>query len=175
MLANYRCSEIKEQVFKQSYQAIIDFTNDSSGKLMNNFKNDCKAIIDQILSNYDKLASNYDEKVYNNIRNQILSSLSSKFYVCFSQQIGKMIPISQKFIRIELQKLLKSSDEFYTNAIKLKKQYLNDLIKKLDNIKVFEDWVISTDQFSEIFDEVIDNQKKQCLDEKKVQIIVIFF
>jgi hypothetical protein len=175
MLANYRCNEIREGVFKEHYQAVINFTNESSGKLMDNFKSECKAIVDQIVGSYDKLAANYDEKVYLNIRNQILSTLSSKFYVCFSQQIGKMIPISQKFIRMELQKLLKSDEKFYDNAIKLKTKFMKDLLKKSEDIKVFDDWVVSDEQFSEVFDEIIDNQKKQCLDEKKTQITVKYF
>jgi hypothetical protein len=173
MLANYRCSEIREQILKENHLDLHNFTNQSASKVMNTFGIECSKIKKNILDSYDSLASNYDKKVYLNIKNQIMSTLSSKFYLCFSQQIAKMIPIAQKFIRIELQKLLQTNDEFYTNAIELKKKYLNDLVKKLENIKVFDDWVISVEQFSEIFDEVIDNQKKQCLDQKKVQIIVI--
>ena len=172
MLANYRCSEIRDQALSKFTEEINRFTNESTDKLYNNFKKDCSELVNSILETYDKIASNYEDKIYLSIRNQMKANLSSKFYVCFDNQIKKMIPISQKYFRQDLQKN-SNSDDFYNNAIKIKKHYLNDLLNKLEDKRVFDDWIISPEQFNEIFDEIIDNQKNICLDEKKNQIIVI--
>lgn len=45
----------------------------------------------------------------------------------------------------------------------------------LNDKKVFDYWNISNQEFIDIFDEIIDNQKRLSLEEKKSQIIVNIF
>lgn len=52
---------------------------------------------------------------------------------------------------------------------------MQSIIKKLEDKKIFDDWSISIDEYGELLDEIIDNQKKQSLEEKKTQLVVIMF
>ena len=47
-------------------------------------------------------------------------------------------------------------------------------MKNLNEKKVFEYWNVSEVEYSDLYDEIIENQRRTCLDEKKVQIIVRF-
>ncbi len=42
----------------------------------------------------------------------------------------------------------------------------------LNDKKVFEYWNISNQEFVDIFDEIIDNQRRLNLEEKRIQIVV---
>jgi len=42
----------------------------------------------------------------------------------------------------------------------------------LNDKKVFDYWNISNQEFVDIFDEIIDNQKRLSLEEKRTQIVV---
>ena len=46
-------------------------------------------------------------------------------------------------------------------------------MKNLNDKKVFDYWNISAEEYSDVFDEIIDSQRKNCLDEKRIQITVI--
>jgi hypothetical protein len=52
-------------------------------------------------------------------------------------------------------------------------KYLNNLIKNLSDKKVFDYWNVSHEEYSDIFEEIIENQKRICLEEKRNQTIVI--
>jgi hypothetical protein len=172
MLANYRCNEIKDQIIYESSNRIIELLNESTAKLINDFKPRCQEIISNILEGYDKMASNYDNKIYLDIRKQTESDLSNRFYICFLNQMRRLMPMSQKFVRQDLQKQLSSTDDFYNLAMKLRKQYLNDFNSKLEEKKVYQDWVINDNELQEIIDEVISNQRKTTLNEKKTKLVV---
>lgn len=57
-------------------------------------------------------------------------------------------------------------------AINIKKKYLENLLEQLKNICVFNTWEISVNEYEEMFDEIIDSQRKLSLEEKKHEIIV---
>lgn len=111
----------------------------------------------------------------------MIISLSQQLYVCFANQAKKLIPISQKNLRNDLENQIKLSnfgkltldDNFFETALRLKKAYLSNLVKKLEDIRLFENWEISIEEYGEMFDEIIENQRKICLDEKKAETIVI--
>jgi hypothetical protein len=54
-------------------------------------------------------------------------------------------------------------------------KYLKNLLKNLNDKKVFDNWNITIEEYHNVFDEIIDSQRKQCLDEKKNNIIVKFY
>jgi len=55
----------------------------------------------------------------------------------------------------------------------IKKKYLENLINKLEKIKVFDSWEITLNEYEELFNEIIENQRKTCIQEKKTETIVI--
>lgn len=169
MLANYRCNEIKEGVLADYANDIKELVNLSSTKNIPDFKRQTDDIVRKILEDYDKIASNYLDRIYLNVRTQIVSYLSQNFYIAFSNQANRIIPISQKFMRQELQKELKTNENFYSVAIKVKNKFMNDLFNKLSDKKSFEDWQIPVDEYSELFDAIIDDQRKQSLEERRIQ------
>jgi hypothetical protein len=63
-------------------------------------------------------------------------------------------------------------DDFYKISESIKSKYLKSLMKNLNEKKVFDYWNISVEEYSDVYDEIIDSQRKVCLDEKKTQIIV---
>ena len=45
-------------------------------------------------------------------------------------------------------------------------------MNKLEKIKVFDSWEITVNEYEELFNEIIDNQRKVCIQEKKTDTIV---
>jgi protein SEY1 len=109
MLSNYRCNEIKDNVLMENDQAVRDIQNLSAKENVDDFTSKCLAIADKIFKDYDKTASNYLDKIYMNVRKQLEANLSQKFYMCFANQAKRIIPISQKYMRQELQREIKNS------------------------------------------------------------------
>jgi hypothetical protein len=66
-------------------------------------------------------------------------------------------------------------DDFHNVSETIKNKHLNKLMKMLNDKKVFEYWNISNQEFVDIFDEIIDNQKRLSLEEKRTQIVVSSF
>ncbi len=114
MLANYRCNEIKDMALQQCQMDIESFQMDSSAKILENFKERCEKIANQVLNEYDETAKNYIKHVYEEVRRHLNSQLSQKMYVCFDNQAKKLILMFQKNMRIELEKDLKNSTYKFT-------------------------------------------------------------
>ena len=113
MLANYRCNEIKEQIFTEYETEFNSFYDTSAKQNMSNFKSEAIRITKNMLEKYDEIASNYVEKIYLNVRKLMYSALSQKFYVCFENQAKRILPVSEKFMRKDLQNELKKSNLYY--------------------------------------------------------------
>ncbi len=47
-------------------------------------------------------------------------------------------------------------------------------MKQLEDMKFFENWEISINEYEELFDEIIESQRKYSLGEKKNETIVKF-
>ena len=124
MLANYRCSEIKQNILKENEEKIKNFQKESSEKEIDDFKQKCLDIKDYIINEYNKTASNYDDKIYKNIGKQLEDNLSQRFYVSFLNQTKRLIPIVQRMMRKELDKKLSDEDSknYFEFAEKLKKK-----------------------------------------------------
>ena len=134
MLANYRCTEIKNKILNSHEKEIKDLIKQSSEQNIENIKDICIEIKNNICAEYEKQASNYVEKVYKNIYNHLIEQLSQKLYLCFLNQTKRLIPLIQKFMRDELQKKLakidENNDDYMTIATNLKNKYLNQLLQK---------------------------------------------
>ena len=78
-------------------------------------------------------------------------------------------------MREELQKKLakidENNDDYMTIATNLKKKYLNQLLQKLESKKAFDTWKSSEKEFANLFDEIIDDQKKKALNKLKISTI----
>jgi len=78
-------------------------------------------------------------------------------------------------MREELQKSLNniddSNDNYMTIANNLKKKYLTQLLTKLNNKKAFDSWNVSEKEFSNLFEEIIEEQKKKALNKLKTSTI----
>ncbi len=109
MLSNYRCNEIKDSILSEYENSIREIVNLAAKQYVDNYKEVCLDIFNKIMNDYDKPASNYVDKIYKNVRKQLESYLSQKFLMGFSNQAKRIIPISQKFMRQDLQKEIKNS------------------------------------------------------------------
>ena len=69
MLANYRCSEIKQNILKENEEKIKNFQKESSEKEIDDFKQKCLDIKDYIINEYNKTASNLIPKVEGDSQN----------------------------------------------------------------------------------------------------------
>ena len=90
MLANYRCTEIKNKILNSHEKEIKDLIKQSSEKNIENIKDICIEIKNNICAEYEKQASNYVEKVYKNIYNHLVEQLSQKLYLCFLNQTKRL-------------------------------------------------------------------------------------
>ena len=171
MLANYRCTEIKNKLLLSYDKEFKDLYKSSLEKDIPNFKNICLELKEKICLEYEKQGSNYDNKIYQSIYNQLLEQSSQKLYLCFLNQIKITIPKLQKFMRKELQKKLENiddnNDNYFTISDYLRKNYLNQLVQKLNSKKAFDTWKVSEKEYSNLFDEIIEEQKKKALNKLK--------
>ncbi|MCQ2819972.1 MAG: hypothetical protein MJ252_22120 [archaeon] len=55
---------------------------------------------------------------------------------------------------------------------KLTNNYLTVLVKRLETKRAFPSWRNSTQEYSSIFDSIIEDQKKNCLEEKRKETVV---
>ena len=175
MLANYRCTEIKNKILMSYEKEIKDLYKASIEKNIENIKDIFIDIKNRISNEYEKQACNYEEKVYKNIYKQLNEQVSQKLYLCFLNQTKRLIPLIQKFMREELQKKLANiddnNDDYITIATNLKKKYLTQLLSKLETKKAFDSWNIREKEFSNLFDEIIEEQKKKALNKLKLSTI----
>jgi hypothetical protein len=111
MLANYRCNEIKDQVLLENENDLRELNFISAKQNVENFKQKSLEIYNKTVSDYDRVASNYLDTIYMNIRKQMELYLSQKLYVCFANQAKRLIPISQKFMRKDLEKEIKKGKQ----------------------------------------------------------------
>ncbi len=171
MLANYRCTEIKNKILLSYDKEFKELYKLSLEKDIPDFKNICVELKDKICSEYEKQGSNYDKKVYENIYKQLAEQISQKLYLCFLNQIKLTIPKLQKFMRKELQKKLEkiddTNDNYFSISDQLRKNYLNQLVQKLNAKKAFDSWKVSEAEYSNLFDEIIEEQKKKALNKLK--------
>ena len=175
MLANYRCTEIKNKILLSHDKEFKDLYKSSLEKNIENIKDTFIDIKNRICTEYEKQACNYEEKVYKNFYNQLTEQISQKLYLCFLNQTKRLIPLIQKFMREELQKKLltidDNNDDYMTIATNLKKKYLDQLLKQLETKRGFDSWKISEKEFSNLFDEIIEEQKKKALNKLKSSTI----
>ena len=175
MLANYRCTEIKNNILLSHDKEFKDLYKSSLEKNIENIKDIFIEIKNKICIEYEKQASNYEEKVYQNFYKQLIEQTSQKLYLCFMNQTKRLIPLIQKLMREELQtKLLNiddNNDDYITIATNLKNKYLTQLLSKLETKKAFDTWKIGEKEFSNLFDEIIEEQKKKALNKIKSSTI----
>ena len=173
MLARFKCDEIKLMAFDLVEQKINDLEIASTTAVLDDFNQRVNSILKEVLDNYDPLAKNYLNHVYLDVRNILQTELANKMYSAFSNQLKRLIPKYQKEFRNALVKELKDKENFYDVCESLKKKYSEKLEEELHNLKVFKEWEIGKES-SIIFDEIIENQRNLCLEEKKEKLIEHF-
>ena len=173
MLANYRCTEIKQNILSSFDNEIKNLNIECSKKDVSDFKERCEDINKRMLDSYDEIAKNYEDKIYLNIRNQLEENISQKLFACFLNQTKRLIPMIQKFMRLDLAKQLKKNqnDNYLEFADKIGSNYIKMLINRLEDKKFSDKWNITEQEFANIFDEIIENQKIKCLKEKRKDVI----
>lgn len=63
-------------------------------------------------------------------------------------------------------------DNFNKCAVDIKKKCVESLTNRLEKIKVFDSWEILVNEFEDLFNDIIANQRKLCINEKKAENIV---
>ena len=173
MLARFKCDEIKLMALNAVEEKINDLELASSTEVLNDFNERVNSILKEVLDNYDPLAKNYLAHIYQDVRNTLQTELGNKLYSSFSNQLKRLIPKYQKEFRNEFEKQLKENENFKEISENLKKKYVKQLEEELGKLKVFKEW--DTGKESEIiFDEIIENQRNICLEEKKEKLLEQF-
>ena len=170
MLAIYRCGEIRQEALTSVQNKVNELNEAAKSKQLLNFNERVKAIYNEALDIYDKSGRNYLDKIYLDMRNGLIFTLVNELYISFSSQISRIIPISTKMFTKDLEKELQNSkyniyiyytdNNFFEIVQKTKKQHLEQLKKRISDIRVFEEWNVSIAEYEENFDAVIDSIKK---------------
>ena len=175
MLATYRCNEIKEQsllLFENEFKILNKSTNNG---IMYNFKQYCEELMGRVLAAYDETAKNYFQRIYKEVRENLISYIINQFYVGFTNQGRLFIPLSQKNLIKDIEKELMIKDNFSEVVGKLKAQHIEHFLKFIRGIQLSDQWDLNLNSVIEIFDDVIANYRKIKLEEKKKDHIVILF
>ena len=173
MLARFKCDEIKLMALNAVDEKINDLDLASSSEILNDFNERVNAILKEALDNYDPLAKNYLPHIYQDVRKTLQTELANKLYSSFSNQLKRLIPKYQKEFRNEFEQQLRQNENFMEVSEKLKKKYVEKLGEELGKLKVFNDWDTGKDS-EVIFNEIIENQRNICLEEKKEKLIEQF-
>lgn len=112
MLAIYRCNEIKDQALLECDLQLKQFQVESSSKLMSEFKTKADDILKKATHLYDEHAKNYHERIYREIREQLLVYILGIFYLGFINQGKLIMPFSQKSLKIEINNELKKGQKY---------------------------------------------------------------
>lgn len=170
MLARFKCEEIKMAAVNMVEQKINDLEIESTGNIMNDFGEKVKNILKEALDNYDPLAKYYLNYIYQDVRNALEDELANKMFTAFSNQMKKLIPKYQKIFRNQLEKELKTNENFVKLSEVLKQKYLEELENELKKLKIFKAWDTGSEN-QVIFDEIIENQRNTCIEEKKDKLL----
>ena len=173
MLANYRCQEIQNNILKKYEKDFDLLLKKSSKENLTNFKSICFNIQNKILFDYDNEVLYYDDKIKLKVKEQLDEKISQKLYSCFLNQAKKLIVQVQEKMRYDLENKLKNfnSGNYFDFAFQIGDKYYDNLLNNLEEKKVYEKWNLLG--FTNLFDEIIDNQKEKYLKEKKKLIIEI--
>ncbi len=109
MLADYRCNEIKNNILAENENKIREFLNLATLNDIPNFKNQVIQLTNDIFNQYSNSANNYLEERYKHYYNELKNYLSERFHIAFVNQTKRMIPISQKEFRNNLENSLQKS------------------------------------------------------------------
>jgi hypothetical protein len=111
MLANFKCNEVKGNALQEVELDIQWFIGESSGKTFEapEFINKCDSIRTKAVEYYTIHAKNYLKYVFDEIKKQLAIELGQRLNVCFANQAKKLIPLSQKNMRTELESEIKKS------------------------------------------------------------------
>ena len=169
MLARFKCDEIKMISLNLVEQKINDLEMESIYDIMPDFGDKANQILKEALDNYDPLAKNYLSYVYQDVRNSLEAELASKMYSSFSNQLKKLIPKYQKKFKEHFDEELKKNNNFYQVSDMLKNKYLEELENELKKMKIFQSWDTGSEN-QVIFDELIENQRKNCIEENKEKL-----
>ena len=172
MLANYRCNEIKNKIlssYEKEFQNIYKLSNE---KNIEDLKSVCNKLKDSICAEYEKQGCNYEKSVYESFHTQLEEQISQKLFKCFLNQIKRLIPLVQKWMRNDLSKQLSKLDEkkdenYFSVSEKLRKKYIKQFIQILEKKKAFDSWKVGEKEYSNLFDEIIEDQKKIALNKIK--------
>ena len=166
MLARFKCDEIKMAAIALVEQKINDLEMESTSNILPDFGEKVKNILKEALDYYDPLAKYYLNYIYQDVRNSLEDELASKMYSAFSNQMKKLIPKYQKLFRNQLENELKNNENFVQVTDILKKKYFEEIEKELLKLKIFKTWDTGSEN-QVIFDELIENQRNICIEEKK--------
>ena len=170
MLAIYRCNAVKEESYAIIKADLINLNDKSHKQKISKFKDTVLGIYQKCLNNYDKVAKDYVERIYNDIRNNLKLQLINELYTIFTNQINRILPISLKHFSKDLDDQLIKGSNFFKVVNLVKEDHLQKLKKNIMELKAFEEWEVSINEYEEQYDNAIDYVKKNCLEKLQKEI-----
>ena len=113
MLADYRCNEIKTNILNENEQKIKELLNLATLGEMSDFKEKILQLTNEIIEGYSLMAKNYLKEKFDFYLEELRAQLSQRFNIAFVNQTKRLIPISQKLFRNELEKKLNESNYYF--------------------------------------------------------------
>ncbi|KAI5961437.1 SEY1 [Candida pseudojiufengensis] len=135
LVSQFKCDEIVENIyneflnkFKEHFRAIQDEPNfEELGSLFNDLKND-------ILEDYDQLATKYNQSVYESKRSKLDTMINSKFKDVFDIYSKQLIENSKLTFEKDLVAL--KGQNFIEESKRLSSNILNSIAKNLELISL---------------------------------------
>lgn len=87
MVANYRCTELKEEAISLVKQPIIELQTLSDRGVVENFNEHCLEVLKKSGDYYAEVAKQYDREVFKKIQKELFDHVLQSLYLCFDSQL----------------------------------------------------------------------------------------
>lgn len=106
MVANYRCTELKDEALSQIEPKLCNLKT-ASEHLNESFKADAIAIIECATTYYNDVAKQYDQLVFRKIQKDLVREVLKKVFSCFDSQIKVVRQMCYTKVEQDVKKLEK--------------------------------------------------------------------
>lgn len=142
MVASLRCNELKDEALALVQADAQRFKEESEKKLIDGFIKRCTDLIQQAVVHYEEFAHQYDKKIFEKIRKELLTVLlQQNLYLCFENQLKSVRNQAyQKFEKEAIKKPSSARDQvnekFYEITESFYTQAMNDFSKSAAELVV---------------------------------------
>lgn len=90
MVANFRCSELKDEALETIKEQVDKLKKDCDKQIVTDFADRTKELLRAAVSHYDEFAHSYEQTVYNKIRKEVAAGVLNMLFVPFENQLKSL-------------------------------------------------------------------------------------